>query len=63
MNPVVAVLLGWALAGEELTTRTLVAAAIIVGSVVMITTDAAPRAGRRPAQSSPSSSLTRSHSA
>ena len=37
VNPVVAVLLGWALAGEPLTTRTLLAAAIIVGAVVLIT--------------------------
>jgi drug/metabolite transporter (DMT)-like permease len=43
VNPVVAVLLGWALAAEPMTARTIVAAAIIVGSVVMITTDAAPR--------------------
>jgi drug/metabolite transporter (DMT)-like permease len=38
VNPVVAVMLGWALAGEELTIRTLVAAAIIVGGVVLVTT-------------------------
>lgn len=37
VNPVVAVLLGWALAGEELTMRMLVAAGIIVGSVVLLT--------------------------
>jgi drug/metabolite transporter (DMT)-like permease len=37
VNPVVAVFLGWALAGEPLTARTLVAAAIIVGAVVLIT--------------------------
>jgi drug/metabolite transporter (DMT)-like permease len=37
VNPVVAVLLGAALAGEPLTPRVLVAAAIIVGSVVLIT--------------------------
>jgi drug/metabolite transporter (DMT)-like permease len=44
VNPVVAVLLGWAFAGEPLTGRTLLAAAIIVGGVVLITTHrAAPR--------------------
>ncbi len=37
VNPVVAVLLGWALAGEPLTARTLLAAAIIVGAVALIT--------------------------
>jgi drug/metabolite transporter (DMT)-like permease len=36
VNPVVAVFLGWAVAGEALTTRTLVAAAIIVGAVALI---------------------------
>jgi drug/metabolite transporter (DMT)-like permease len=39
VNPVVALLLGWALAGEPLSFRSLVAAAIIVGSVVVITTE------------------------
>ena len=38
VNPVVAVLLGWLFASEPLTTRMLVAAAVIVGSVVLITT-------------------------
>ncbi len=33
VNPVVAVLLGWAIAGERVTLRTLVAAAVIVGAV------------------------------
>jgi drug/metabolite transporter (DMT)-like permease len=37
VNPVVAVFLGWGLAGEPLTARTLVAAAIIVGAVALIT--------------------------
>jgi drug/metabolite transporter (DMT)-like permease len=37
VNPVVAVVLGWAVAGEALTARMLVAAALIVGAVVMIT--------------------------
>ncbi len=37
VNPAVAVILGWALAGEPLSARTLIAAAIIVAAVVMIT--------------------------
>jgi drug/metabolite transporter (DMT)-like permease len=37
VNPVVAVFLGWLLADEEVGARTLVAAAVIVGAVVLIT--------------------------
>ena len=37
VNPVVAVFLGWALAGEVVTSRMLVAAAVIVAAVVLIT--------------------------
>ena len=37
VNPVVAVFLGWALAGETVTLRMLVAAAVIVAAVVLIT--------------------------
>lgn len=37
VNPLVAVLLGWAVAGEPVTARTLVAAAVIVGAVALIT--------------------------
>jgi drug/metabolite transporter (DMT)-like permease len=37
VNPVVAVLLGWAVAGEPFTARTLVAAAVILGGVAIIT--------------------------
>lgn len=36
VNPVVAVLLGWALAGEALSARILLAAAVIVGAVAII---------------------------
>jgi drug/metabolite transporter (DMT)-like permease len=36
VNPVIAVILGWAVAGEEITARMAFAAAIIVGSVVLI---------------------------
>lgn len=41
VNPVVAVFLGWALASEPLTFRTLLAAAVIVTAVVLITTSRA----------------------
>jgi drug/metabolite transporter (DMT)-like permease len=37
VNPVVAVLLGWAMLGEKLTGQMLVGAVVIVGSVVLIT--------------------------
>lgn len=37
VNPVVAVVLGWAFGGEALSARTVVAAAIIVGAVALIT--------------------------
>jgi drug/metabolite transporter (DMT)-like permease len=47
VNPVVAVLLGWAVAGERLTIRTVVAAAVIIGAVVLLTT----ARSRRPALS------------
>jgi drug/metabolite transporter (DMT)-like permease len=36
VNPVVAVVLGWLILGEPITPRTLVAAAIIIGAVVLI---------------------------
>ncbi len=45
VNPVVAVFLGWLLANEPLTIRTLLAAAIIISAVVIITRYR-PRAGR-----------------
>jgi drug/metabolite transporter (DMT)-like permease len=38
VNPVVAMFLGWALAGETLSTRTLLAAAVILGGVALIIT-------------------------
>lgn len=44
VNPVVAVFLGWLIAGEPLTRRILFAAAIIISSVILITTF-----GREPA--------------
>jgi drug/metabolite transporter (DMT)-like permease len=48
VNPVVAVALGWALAGEPLTVQTLLATAVIVGSVVMITTENRARTPKGP---------------
>ena len=51
VNPVVAVLLGWALGGEPLTARTLLAAAVIVGAVVIITSSQ-PRARQEAAAGS-----------
>ena len=44
VNPVVAVLLGWALAGEAITPRMLVASAVIIGAVAVITTAGDPAA-------------------
>jgi drug/metabolite transporter (DMT)-like permease len=37
VNPIIAVFLGWALVGEPITSRTLIAAAVIVAGVVVIT--------------------------
>jgi drug/metabolite transporter (DMT)-like permease len=37
VNPVIAVFLGWLLASEEVGARTLIAAAVIVAAVVLIT--------------------------
>ena len=48
VNPVVAVFLGWAIAGEPLTLRTLIAAAIIVGAVALITTARSSSPPREP---------------
>jgi drug/metabolite transporter (DMT)-like permease len=53
VNPVVAVLLGWLLAGEELSLRVAAAAAVIVGGVALITLSRQPRvAGPGPAAGS-----------
>jgi drug/metabolite transporter (DMT)-like permease len=38
VNPIVAVLLGWAIAGETLSARTAVAAVIVICAVALITT-------------------------
>jgi drug/metabolite transporter (DMT)-like permease len=42
VNPIVAVALGWAVAGEALTTRMLIAAGLIIGAVVLITSGQHP---------------------
>ena len=44
VNPLVAVLLGWGLAGEPLTRRMLIAAAVIVAGVALITVSGGKRA-------------------
>jgi drug/metabolite transporter (DMT)-like permease len=57
VNPMVAVFLGWALAGEAVTPRTLLAAAVIVTAVVVIITSrsrsVAPRRAAKPAVEEP----------
>lgn len=52
VNPVVAVLLGWLLANEPLTLRMMLAAAVIVGSVVLITTFGGEHAAAAPVHDS-----------
>ncbi len=53
VNPVVAVFLGWALAGEELTGRTLLAAAVIISAVVIITSYRGKRPVSQPEAAAP----------
>jgi drug/metabolite transporter (DMT)-like permease len=53
VNPIVAVLLGWAIAGEAVTARTALAAAIILGGVAMISLGQS-RSSRAAAVSAPS---------
>jgi drug/metabolite transporter (DMT)-like permease len=48
VNPVVAVLLGWLIAGEPLTARTALAGVAIVGAVVLITTSKNRPSANRP---------------
>jgi drug/metabolite transporter (DMT)-like permease len=48
VNPVVAVVLGWAIAGERIDARTLVASAIIVAAVALVTVGQAPRRDAAP---------------
>ena len=47
VNPVIALLLGWALAGEQVGFRSAIAAAIIVGSVIVIVSEARGVSERR----------------
>ena len=46
VNPIVAVILGWAIAGEPITSRTLVAAMVILAGVAIITLANVPKATR-----------------
>ncbi len=46
VNPIIALVLGWAFAGEALTSRALLAAAIIVAAVVLIIANRAKTAGK-----------------
>ena len=48
VNPIVAVLLGWALANETLTARVALAAVVIVGAVVLIIRHGGEEAGETP---------------
>lgn len=48
VNPIVALFLGWALAGEALTLRTVVAAVVIVGAVMLINTARIRKPAARP---------------
>jgi drug/metabolite transporter (DMT)-like permease len=41
VNPVIAVFLGWALGAEPITPRTLVASAMVVGAVALVTSEQA----------------------
>jgi drug/metabolite transporter (DMT)-like permease len=49
VNPVVAVFLGWAMAGEPLTRGTLIAAGVILTGVAMISSAQGKGAGKEPA--------------
>jgi drug/metabolite transporter (DMT)-like permease len=51
VNPVVAMVLGWAFAGEPVSGRALLAAAVILGSVVVITSE--PTGARRGGRAAP----------
>jgi drug/metabolite transporter (DMT)-like permease len=53
VNPVIAVFLGWALAGETLTPRTLLAALVIVVAVAVVVTGQGRRDGDRGQDESP----------
>ena len=53
VNPIVAVLLGWLVAGESVTPRTLVAAAVIVAAVALIIRHGAARPAASAAEEEP----------
>jgi len=56
VNPIIAVLLGWAFANEPIGLRTIVAAAVILGGVAIITvaqTSSGPATGEHPVPSEP----------
>jgi drug/metabolite transporter (DMT)-like permease len=44
VNPIIAVVLGWLFASEPLSARTIVAAAVILGGVALITSGQAAKA-------------------
>jgi drug/metabolite transporter (DMT)-like permease len=56
VNPLIAVLLGWAIAGESMTAQMLVGAAVVIGSVALVTSRSKPEikpqqsAARRPGE-------------
>jgi drug/metabolite transporter (DMT)-like permease len=47
VNPVIAVILGWAIAGESFTSQMSIGAAVIVGSVILITSQTAVGIGEK----------------
>jgi drug/metabolite transporter (DMT)-like permease len=47
VNPIVAVLLGWALAGEVITGRTIAAAVLVIVSVIFVSFGHAEKSERR----------------
>jgi drug/metabolite transporter (DMT)-like permease len=55
VNPIIAVLLGWAFANEPIGARTLIAAAVILGGVAIITLNQSGHAptGEFPVQKQP----------
>jgi drug/metabolite transporter (DMT)-like permease len=59
VNPVVAVFLGWSLAGEALTARMMVAAAIIIFGVALLTLDQQTALPRQPPPGEPPEAATR----
>jgi drug/metabolite transporter (DMT)-like permease len=60
VNPIVAVLLGWSLAGETFSPRMAVAAAVIIAGVAMITLD---QQAKEPARIDATTPTTRQHAA